>query len=90
MQSDTSTSASLPVATSLENPIPRATPSESSEPRIPPLCETNAIGPAGNSSSSMAPLADNIIRSVTLTSPIVLGPSNRIAPAAALSSCWRR
>ena len=64
----------MPVATSLENPIPRATPRDSSEPRIPPLCETSAIGPAGNSSSSMAPLADSMMPSVTLTSPIVFGP----------------
>ena len=55
---------------------------------MPPLCDTSATLLATIASVTSALLADSTIPSVTLTRPIVLGPSSRIEPAARLSfSC---
>ena len=45
MKSALSRSASLPVETSLAKPMPRSAARDSSEPRMPPLCETSEIRP---------------------------------------------
>ncbi len=89
MKSASSRSTSLLVEMSLDRPMPRAAARDSSEPRMPPLCETTPMPPTGNSSISSAPEGDNTIRSVRLTSPMVLGPSRRMLPAASISCRWR-
>ncbi|MCY1297847.1 hypothetical protein D9M70_473000 [compost metagenome] len=78
------------VETSLDRPMPRAAARDSKAPRMPPLCDTTPMLPAGNWSISSAPLADSGMLSVRLTRPMVLGPSRRMLPAASISSAWRR
>ena len=79
--SQISRSASLPVPTSRENPIPRASARESTDPRMPPLCEASPTLPGVSGCSSSATLGESTMLSSTFTSPIVFGPSSRIAPA---------
>ncbi len=60
----------------------QSTARDSSEPRIPPYCDTTEIRPDGRSSRSSAPLAESSMRLVRFTRAIVLGRSNPMVPAA--------
>ena len=80
----------MPVETSLAKPMPRSAARDSSEPRMPPLCDTSEIRPGGSSPTSSAPVAESMMPSVRLTKPMVLGPSSRMEPAASRNACWRR